>query len=545
MDKSTAELIMTSLCERTTGASGAVVLTSAELAAIQMLFGSASGVAERKLQDNLETLVKIVPETPVFSPKVVWHPDSELDQNTLLCLDFGTSFSKAFVCDGDDSKSIPKLIDITFGMDKSGRSQFLLPSEMFIHAEEVHFGTAARHKFNLVEASQDRLIDNPKQYMTLGTDVTELNQKPLRPEQDPSQGFSQRDILVLYLAHLNRMVNISLDDSGHSSDILRRYAHPAWEKSSEKANGEAMARIMAEAVALAHLYPGDFSEKTSIERATRLAIAARESAEESLPFELLKESVREATAAGAGALMETDSGKRQPFVILDIGAGTTDVAGCICVNDPRIDQVRVAEVTPAAKALAQAGNSIDNALLKEILEASSLARGTTEYDRSLQNLRKSVRALKESLFNDGFVVAPLATRETVEIELEQFLKSQPMVKLFSRIKEIVTEAAFLVSGSDPTVFLVPTGGGSRLPIIDILIAEPLRKDGRNIQLRLREAMPEDLKSPYPDLVPVYSQLAVAVGGALPSLPNQIGSISEGIVDPGKKTLSAVYKSPHH
>ncbi|OUS03982.1 hypothetical protein A9Q96_16880 [Rhodobacterales bacterium 52_120_T64] len=544
MDKSTAGLILSSLCERATGAGGPVVLTSAELAAIQELFGPEQGDTKGQTQTDIEASLVIAPETPPFTPKVVWHPSDKPDQSTMLCLDFGTSFSKAFVCEGDDSDEVPKLIDVTFGKDESGQPQFLLPSEIFIHGGEIHFGATARRKFNLVEASQDRLIDNPKQYMTLGTDVAELNQKPLRSEQDASQSFSQRDVLVLYLAHLNRMVSISLEDSGHSIDILRRYAHPAWEKSSEKANGEAMARIMAEAVALAHLFPGDFAEKTSVDRAQKLAIAARETATEALPFELLKDSVREATAAGAGALMETDPGKRQAFVILDIGAGTTDVAGCICINDPRSDQVRVAEVTPAAKALNRAGNIIDSALLKVIFEECSLARGTTEYERTRQILRKSVRSLKESLFNDGFVVVPLATGETIEIELDNFLESQPMKKLFGDIKEIVAEAAFLVSGSEGTVFLVPTGGGSRLPVIDFLIAEPLRKGRRNIQLKLRDAMPDDLKPSYPSLMPVYSQLAVAVGGALPSLPTQIRSISEGIVDPGEKALLPVYTSPH-
>lgn len=544
MDENTARLILSNLCERATGTSGSVVLTSAELAAIQELFGAGQSDTKGRPQTTLEPVVTNAPELHSFLPSVIWHPNSTPDQKILLCLDFGTSYSKAFVCDGDDSGEVPKLIDITFGIDEGGLPQFLLPSEIFIHNDDIYFGAAARRKFNLVEASQDRLIDNPKQYMTLGTDITELNQKPLRLEQNPSQNFSQRDVLVLYLAHLNRMVSISLKNSGHSADVLRRYAHPAWGKSSEKANGEAMARIMAEAVALAHLFPADFSEKTSVDRASKLAIAARQSASDDLPFEMLKESVREATAAGAGALMETDSGKRQAFVILDIGAGTTDVAGCICINDRRSDQVRVAEVTPAAKALNRAGNIIDSALLKLILEDCSLARDTTEYEQTRQILRKSVRSLKESLFNDGFVFAPLATGETVEIELGRFLESQPIKKLFVDIKEIVSEAAFLVSGSEATVFLVPTGGGSRLPIVDMLIAEPLKKGGRSIQLKLREAMPEDLKSPYPSLVPVYSQLAVAVGGALPSLPTQIGSISEGIVDPGKKTMSSVYTSPH-
>ena len=144
--------------------------------------------------------------------------------------------------------------------------------------------------------------------------------------------------------------------------------------------------------------------------------------------------------------METSAGKRQAFVILDIGAGTTDVAGCICINDRRNGQFRVAEVTPAAKALNRAGNIIDGALLKIILEDCSLARDTTEYEQTRQMLRKSIRSLKESLFIDGFVFAPLATGETHRVELKKFLESHPIKKLFGDIKEIVTDAAFLGSG---------------------------------------------------------------------------------------------------
>ena len=33
--------------------------------------------------------------------------------------------------------------------------------------------------------------------------------------------------------------------------------------------------------------------------------------------------------------MATRERHRQPYVILDIGAGTTDVAGCLCVNNPQ------------------------------------------------------------------------------------------------------------------------------------------------------------------------------------------------------------------
>ena len=89
-------------------------------------------------------------------------------------------------------------------------SRFFLPSELFIHDDRIYFGMAARNKFEIVEADQDRLIDSPKQYMTLGTEVADLHQKPLRSEQDASQSLSQRDALVLYLSHLNHLSENSL-----------------------------------------------------------------------------------------------------------------------------------------------------------------------------------------------------------------------------------------------------------------------------------------------------------------------------------------------
>ena len=117
-----------------------------------------------------------------------------------------------------------------------------------------------------------------------------------------------------------------------------------------------------------------------------------------------------------------------------------------------------------------------------------------------------------------------------------------MVRLFDKIKGSVTEAAFLVAGSDNVVHLVPTGGGARLPFLTDLAGGTVQKDGRSLQLNLRDAMPEALKEPYPDLVPVYPQLAVAVGGAVPFLPEQRQSIGEVTADPGKKTLGPVYRS---
>ena len=168
-----------------------------------------------------------------------------------------------------------------------------------------------------------------------------------------------------------------------------------------------MARIIVESIVLAKRYPREFEESMLLATARDIARSVQTADDEDLPFELLVDPVHEATAAGAGALMATREGKRQPYVILDIGAGTTDVAGCLGVNNPNREFVRVAEVIGARKAIRRAGNNLDNILLSEILKRSSCESGTREYDRVSRALRKLIRAHKESLFDEGVLVAPL------------------------------------------------------------------------------------------------------------------------------------------
>ncbi len=64
-----------------------------------------------------------------------------------------------------------------------------------------------------------------------------------------------------------------------------------------------------------------------------------------------------------------------------------------------------------------AGNAIDNALQKFILERSSLAKGSTEYLQAERALRRTIRAEKETLFSTGDVLVELVTDELVEVSL--------------------------------------------------------------------------------------------------------------------------------
>ncbi|WP_171212035.1 rod shape-determining protein [Ruegeria sp. HKCCA5426] len=306
-------------------------------------------------------------------------------------------------------------------------------------------------------------------------------------------------------------------------------------------NARAMERIVAEAMALARSYPKEFETKLNTRRGAKLLMAARMAEAKDLPFDLLEEPVLEATAAGAGALMDSRPTGRQHYVILDIGAGTTDVAGCICVKVDE-DHVKVWEIQNARSAKNLAGNILDNALRKYILDSSSLANGSPEFEQADKALRKTIRTEKENLFRDGELQVDLVTDELVEVNLEDFLNQQSVRKVFDTIKEMVKKAAFAINERGSRVFLVPTGGGANLPIVDDLTAEPLEQDGMRVRLELTNAMPELLQEAYPEIEPFYPQLAVSIGGAHPALPEQKASIDHFEEDPGNKTLAPVYKS---
>ena len=144
-------------------------LSEAELKAIQCLIGMPQGTPTANVPE-------ITPHSRFddFQPVVKWLPESPLDDGKLVCIDFGTSFSKAYASEGNDPDEAPELIGILLSPDAEGSSRYLLPSELLIHQGGVHFGISARKVFDDIAAEQDQFIDNPKQYMTLSKDVSNL-----------------------------------------------------------------------------------------------------------------------------------------------------------------------------------------------------------------------------------------------------------------------------------------------------------------------------------------------------------------------------------
>lgn len=465
----------------------------------------------------------------------------EVPPDVLLCIDFGTSFSKAFASI-DNGTDRPLLVDMPIG-NGIGGDRLVTPSEMLIDEEHIYFGSRARQRLNETEQAADRLIDSIKQYITLNSDVSSLASSRLDPIQEPTQCLSRRDILVLYLANLMQLAEIALVNIGQSPNVRRRFAHPAWPDGTKDKNETEMRKLMAEAVMLARSVEKGFADRLPVRQARILLDQLKVMDEKFLPLNLIHEPVREATAAGAGALLGASEGVREKYLIVDIGAGTTDVAGFHCVNNPDWDRSRVWEITGAAKAKNMAGNVLDNALQKLTLIKSSLVEGSEEYRQAGLAIRRDRRIYKEQLFNNGSVIIPLPTDETVTITLPEFLAYDPVVSFTSAIVGMVGEAASVVQGSEGgRIKLVATGGGASLPVIKQLAEVGVDADGRHINFELSDAIAEGVRETNPDLVDPYPQIAVALGGSLPNLPEQRGNVQAGFSSAPPRVMSPIYRS---
>lgn len=489
------------------------------------------------------------PDPDVATPVAVQGFPLVLDANeiskpeqegALLCLDFGTAMSKA-ACTANNGLD---LVDLELGVAAGATdSPYGLPSSIFIGKDGImHFGPAAISA-SLDEGGDRKRLDSLKQFLSQGQlgDLARRNiDKSVNPTDIP---FTQADAIQIYLAYLTDIACTELEKAGVSRYVRRRFAMPSWKSDrKEWAEGE-LRKLLARAQILADTLHGQWNSGLQLARvvATLRNIDLLDSVPDYLIFEGVAEPV-----ASAASRVRGDQVQIGMFVVVDVGAGTTDFAAFWVVQNE--EDFKVWLIKDSVCAVEQAGDTIDGYLQDEILKAGHLTPGHPDFPFAVTKLSLERRQLKETLFRSGQADAQLPNGTTVRLRLDGFLASdairgfedrlhKELTDILSRIDRSWVErlSSFGRLGKD-AVTLVFSGGGSVLPMVKNLAQGYFEVDGIKLGKNTAPEFPEWISENYPRLVKHYPPLAVAIGGSEPELP-ELKDTLEAIVAPSTKEPS--------
>ena len=521
--------------------------------------------AKNALDGNSMTETKAVDRTPTASPKSApvaalnsdsnatsnnggegsekWHSRQqravELDLTSLdrvepdnpdvmLCLDFGTAMSKAFAFTERE-----EALGLALGVE-AGHQGFPVPSTVFISDEGlVYFGYEALVHSQDVAESQHSRFDSLKGVLSLrsrGDLDSEVS--VLRPEVNPtSTKLTEGALIRFFLAYLTDLSLRQLTEFTVGNEeaigryVKRRFAHPCWAEAGQKQWAEPLMRkLLTEAQVLADTFSGrwdggiDIREIASaVEQVRRLPLR---------PDYIIEGGVPEPVAVAAAALAD-GSTKRDPFMVVDVGAGTTDFGIFVIREDEDTELHKVFQLPNSINMIKQAGDKIDNLLLFHIVEREKIDRDDAQGRLVLAQLRREIRIFKERLFADEILEYVLEDSTTGIVDLGDFLASPPMkafsetvLKGFKDALEALDDS-WLSWISKAGLKVVLTGGGASLPMMKALGSGMIVVRGHKIVREAVDPAPYWLEETVPDLISVYPQMAVAVGGAALELPEVV------------------------
>ena len=449
--------------------------------------------------------------------------------DVILCLDFGTAKSKAFAA-RDVGDGEPDLFDIEIGnldVDLDG-SVFSVASALWIdHSGRVFVGSEALRQSESAIGEERARIDSLKQFISQANEPKEVRSTVLTKEEDPFRsGLTHEHALLLYLGYLTDLSLACLEGRGFSRLTRRRFALPCWEEGQRAWASEYLGSLVARAQIVADTFRGRWKAGLGIREVVAVCDATRQHAN---ALRTLVDEVPDAKAALAqrwGGVLEPIASAsarmyaehkldRKLMLVADIGAGTTDVALFWLVLDG--DDRRAFPVSGTTRALRMAGDHLDHALLRLLLDKGNIEPRLAR--RAETKLRlEGLRRLKERLYIDGSVQARLINDALVTVTRDEF-EGNPLVSAFNA--QLTGLVKGVIDTLDPSwalhaerITLVLSGGGSTLPAASNLTNVEGTVGGRVARFRLAplvpEGIPDGLKSEYP-------RLAVALGGSLDTI----------------------------
>ena len=313
-----------------------------------------------------------------------------------LCIDFGTAFSKAAAAPLNawmrfDAAAVRPL---AIGAIQEAGHPFLLDSAVFVDDDRILFGRAAIARAEMLAHKKRQAVRSFKTLLAVDDLERALNTNASL-SLDPHKLFQMRDLVVLYLAYLQGAVEaaaIADPILSRASSVEQRYAAPAWRDGDVEEMHDVVVRLFAEAEAFRLDVGPSILDPDGVPLDVVTDALAR--AEQAPVFKPLG-MIFEASAAAAYSSIGLDH-TASHFIVVDMGAGTTDIAALARVND------RLIELPNARITFQQAGDFLDR-VIANLLLASGKFKKTAQQAEAWRPIISNIRELKETLFAEGKV----------------------------------------------------------------------------------------------------------------------------------------------
>ena len=459
-------------------------------------------------------------------------------QTAILCLDIGTSSSKAWL--QAEINGIERPVPILFGTVEERTP--LLPTDIYRTGGRLYFGNEAREQRVLAgEAALGAIKD-----AVLGRD-TEW--------RTTYQGWDPQDLLSLWSGYLIQATYRALQDNPEWSEgqwnITHRVAVPCVDEESTESNArDTFVRALREGYSIFR-GPTPLASGMTV----KAALEALREARASLGLHRVQLEdpcwVHEPVAAGTGQFTEVlDDWEREWFdnhaivpnltrrllLVLDVGGGTTDAALFQTFRWTERDPTTIFGLLRAGRyGVPIGGEDIVNAVSKHTENHPALAGATparkgyigrrTAYAllRYAPSPRRSVRTHEGATFAreeietlPSYVRIRGELRSVVETTLTKSLSVPSVHRIGARLP---------AHGKGWPVWLLTTGGSRRFAAVHELTqvtvqVGPTRFTVSPLQARLpagiRHAATPELREKLSDR---FGELAVAIGGAVKDLPS--------------------------
>jgi len=535
MDTETAKILVANLLDRLSAAADGRsynlngIVTQKEFDALSLLADhkppsmTRPDIAERsQVANSPPTQVSASPAVaavPVIG-RAKLDPGSlavEADPRVFACIDFGTAFSKAAVWKSDDIRPIP----LDLEQAGSGTPGFTIPSSVYITGNSLFFGHRALDESRRENNPNRERFDSPKQSLSID-DPDDIDRESVGDAIDPTRTFTRGDLLRLYLAYLTSCTSERMEAQGVSRHTQRRFAIPVWRGQQLMSASSLLRRSLTEAQVIADsVDPDVWAKGISVSFAKSLLNGLSDlDLGQIAASKTVREHVLEPMAAAAG-LTDHLRNKKARILVADIGAGTSDF-GAYQFLLPAEGRPRAHPFVDSESALKQAGNRLDEFLLRFIVEKSGTPLGSDAAVRITKTLMRDIRDTKQTLFSLGSAFVSVPDLFDMTVEREDFVQDPHVLQFVKTIRDQVTKT---IERAGPRNFLEPdvktfailTGGGAGLPMIRNLFDVPFKTGEGDVKLDLVDSTPDWVLDAGEDVLSIFPQLAVSSGGASPDL----------------------------